>query len=153
MGSPFLYRLRINWTKNGKHDQDVIPVYSMKAGASESLWPGTLDRLDPIKLIADGADGARMLTICSDVIYAYRSLESRSIDYFELHIKDTRIKTAPTEERKTVATITCKDMNGGAKFSVNREVIKMSCEPLSNQLCGVTLDFHDYQGGPVFAVG
>ena len=152
MGSPYLYRLRVGWFRNGKRAEDVIPVYSLKAGGDDSLWPGAITRLDPIKVISDGADGARALSVCTDNIYAYRSLENRSVEFFELHVKDTRIATAPTEERKTVATITCRDMNSGGKFSVNREVIKMSCEPLSSQLCGVTLDFHDYQGGPVFAI-
>jgi hypothetical protein len=105
MGSPFLYRLRVE----GKGiSQNLIPIYAFKPGdaQSQSFFLGDID-LPLMNMISLGADGARMLTVCTNSLYAYRALEGKDIDYFELHVKDTRIRTAPTEERRTVATITC----------------------------------------------
>jgi hypothetical protein len=148
MGSPFLYRLRVE----GKGvNQNIIPVYAFKPGdvKGSPFHLGAVD-LSLMQMITLGADGARTLTVCTNKPYAYRSLADKKIDYFELHIKDTRIKTAPTEERRSVATITCRDMKGSNMVSIDANQIKMSCEPLSNELQVVTLHFWDYQGGPVF---
>jgi hypothetical protein len=152
MGSPFLYRLRVVSSKGGKNrDQHVIPIYAFKPGdmQSSAFSVGGID-LPLMKMIAEGADGARTLTVCTNSIYAYRALEEKDVEFFDLHIKDTRISTLPTEERKTVATITCHDMHGGKKTPIPNHQIKMSCEPLSNELQVVTLSFWDFQGGPVY---
>ncbi len=148
MGSPFLYRLRVEGKGIG---QNLIPVYAFKPGdrMTSPFHTGSVD-LPLMQMIALGADGARMLTVCTNQLYAYRSLADKSIDYFELHVKDTRLRTSPTEERRSVATITCKDMKGSKMSPITTSQIKMSCEPLSNELQIVTLSFWSYQGGPVF---
>jgi hypothetical protein len=148
MGSSFLYRLRVE----GKGiNQNLIPIYAFKPGdvKGSPFHSGAVD-LSLMEMITLGADGARMLTVCTNKAYAYRSLADKNVDYFELHIKDTRIKTAPTEERRSVATITCRDMKGSHMVPVGANQIKMSCEPLSNELQIVTLSFWGYSGGPVF---
>jgi len=103
MSSPFLYRLRVE----GKGvNQNVIPIYAFKSGfTSAPFFQGDID-LFQMQAIALGADGARMLTVCTNGLYAIRALDGKDVSLFELHIKDTRIKTTPTEERRTVATIT-----------------------------------------------
>src|SRR5687767_4631174 len=116
MGSPFLYRLRVE----GKGvNQNIIPVYAFKPGdvTGSPFHLGAVD-LSLMQMITLGADGARTLTVCTNKAYGYRSLADKNIDYFELHIKDTRIKTAPTEERRSVATIPCRDMKGGKMVSI-----------------------------------
>lgn len=152
MSSPFLYRLRVNWSKNGKQGQEVIPVYAFKGGGPESLFPGEITNVETFRNIAEGAWGARTLTVCTFSMYAYRALENRSIDFFYLDIRDTRIATSPTEERKIVATITCNDMKGGNIFTINGSNLKMSCESraVTNNLSGVLLTFFDSDGGPTF---
>lgn len=148
MGSPFLYRLRI---EGRGIQQNLIPIYAFKPGdmSSSKFEQGNID-LALMKMIALGADGARMMTVCTNQMYAYRSLANKNVEYFELHIKDTRIKTAPTEERRTVATVTCRDMHGSKMAPILNTQIRMSCEPLSNELQIVTLSFWGYSGGPVF---
>lgn len=154
MGSPYLYRLRVVSGKKGQSaEQNVIPVYALKAGSLEdSQWyTGTMN-LDVLKMITEGSDGARMMTVCTDFLYAYRALENKEVNLFDFHIKDTRVKKSPMEEYRTVATIWCNDMTGGERASISRNQIKMSCEPLSNSLVAVTLAFFDYDGGPKFAL-
>ncbi len=148
MGSPFLYRLRVEGKGIG---QNLIPIFAFKPGdtTTSPFHLGNVD-LSMMQMIALGADGARMLTVCTNQIYAYRSLADKNVDYFELHIKDTRFRTRPTEDRRTVATITCRDMKGSKMSPISNSQIKMSCEPLSNELQVVTLSFWAYQDGPVF---
>lgn len=149
MSSPFLFRLRVAWSKNGKATESVIPIYAFKPGFSG--WDRGDITMDTLRINTMGADGRRILTVSTMVPYAHRELINRSITYFELHVKDTRIRTAPTEERRTVATITCRDMQAGNMVSVSRDLIQMSCEPLAPEMVAVDLDFRNYSGGLVFA--
>lgn len=150
MSSPYQYRLRVEWSKDGKREKSVIPVFAFKGGAEKSVWPEEVQNLDTLKMITDMAYGARILTVCANFSDAYQALENREIDYFELHIKDTRYKSGPMEERRTVATITCRNMSASARSPVDSKVIKMSSEPKGNRLHAVSLSFFDYMGGPEF---
>lgn len=154
MGSPYLFRLRVLSAKKGaSQEQNIIPVYALKGGDLQgSQWYQGQMSLQILKMITEGADGARQMTVCSDHLYAYRALADKEVSFFELHIKDTRVKKSVMEEYRTVATISCKDMTGGEMTTLDRNQIKMSCEPLSNRLMAVTLSFFDFNGGPVFAL-
>lgn len=151
MSSPFLYRLRVMWSKSGKKDQSVIPIYAFKSGGEKSLWPEEVTKLSTLEMISEMADGARLLTVCTLFPYVYRALESRNIEFFELHIKDTRIKTSPTEERRTVATITGRNMDSTDRFTVDPKLINMSSEPKSREFHAVSLSLFNSDGGLVFA--
>ena len=154
MGSPFIFRLRVvSSKKGGGRSEDVIPIFAIKSGyAQPADWYKGEISLEILRGIAAGADGERALTVCTIPIYARRNLEERSVEFFELHIKDTRIATAPTEERRTVATISCKDMDGGKMTPVDGSLIKMTSDAVNyGGLVAVPLDFHNYDGGPVFA--
>ena len=130
MGSPFLYRMQVGWTKDGKRGQDVCQIYAIKPGTlDESPWPRiTTGNVDNFKFIAEGADGAKSFTVAADIVGASRYLENRDIDQFILHIKDTRIQTSPMEERVTVATITSRDMRSSPRVPISRDGLSMSCE-------------------------
>ncbi|MGI8468464.1 MAG: hypothetical protein ACR2N3_08425 [Pyrinomonadaceae bacterium] len=155
MSSPFLYRLRVMSSKKGQgRAENIIPIYAFKDGTARgSPFPlGEVD-LNTMRIIALGADGARVLTVCAFSLNTYRALENKDVEFFELHIKDTRIKTASTEEGRTVATITRRDMIDGQKIPIDPSRIKMSCEPLPmSGLFTVSSSFFDYDGGPVFAL-
>jgi hypothetical protein len=155
MKSPFLYRLKVLYSR-GKGQRILVPdaqIYAIKAGDQSPPWPRAFEDVEILRSIASAADGERVLTVCTNILEAFRNLEDREIISFELHIKDTRVRTEPTEERKTVATITCTDMVASKRIRVDPKLAKlleMSCEPLPNELYFIFLDFHDSDGGPVF---
>jgi hypothetical protein len=152
MSSPFLYRLRVLWSRNNARGQEIIPVYAFKSGGNDSQFIREVNNLETLNMIADGANGARILTVCTFHLYAYRALENRDVERFELSIKDTRIATSPTTERPTVATITSRDMKGGQITPFDASGLQMSCESgaVTNILSLVSLSFFDSDDGPVF---
>lgn len=154
MSSPYLFRLKVLSGKKGaSQEQNVIPIYALKAGDLQgSQWFKGEVNFQVLKMLAESADGARMLTVCTDYLYAYRALGNKEVSIFDLHIKDTRVRKSMMEEYRTVATILCKDMTGGELSPIDRSQIKMSCEPMSNRLMTVTLSFFDFNGGPTFAL-
>ena len=153
MSSPFMYSLRVISGKKGqKRDEQSIPIYGFKSGMPDSSpWIKGDVTLEVLKNIALGADGARILTVCSENMYVYRALEEKEIDFFYLAIMDNRIKTAPTEPRKVVATISAKDMTGGKRSSIDGSQINMSFESNSGHLAMVPLDLHNSSDGLTFA--
>ncbi|MEZ5428621.1 MAG: hypothetical protein R2747_20410 [Pyrinomonadaceae bacterium] len=136
-----MYRLRVIWsTKSKTSGQNVIPVFAFKP-AQRPWYKLGIHNLELLRGLVLTADGEGILTICTFSPYCYRALENRTIEYFELHIKDTRVPHGPLEEKKTVATVTCNDMNALSQVAVAPGEIKMSCEQASNSLATVNLDF------------
>jgi hypothetical protein len=142
MSSYFLYRLRVVWKTNGNFAQSRIPIFAFKP--SHRGWDKMdIKNLDIFEQIADTANNfTKSLTVCSFTPYCYRALENRAIDQIVLEIKDSRFTDIRTDEKRTVATITCGDMNGLNQIAINREDIRMSCESLpADSLAAVPLDF------------
>ena len=147
MSSDFLYRLRVEWSgakyaqKSGNH---IIPIYAFKPGLLGWRLADVKD-LDSLKLIIDQANNTGKLDVCSDQPYCHRALAHRTIEFFELHIKD---KSEPTlnQERRTVAIITSHNLSGSWQSAVNSSQINMTFEGRSNDLAAVKLFFPERKG-------
>ena len=153
MGSPFIYELNISWSKDKKYgSENAVEIYGFKSGGEESLWQ-EVSKLDDIKMIVNGANGARGLTVATFAGIAGKTLENRGITNFRLYIRDTRIKDT-NKDGKIVASITFKDGDTGKKFPAGKKFINMSNSSLSKDIIGmiyaVSIDFHNSDDGPEF---
>lgn len=150
MSTPFLFRLKVqSYTKGRGLQEEIIPAYAYHFG--KRILPYEFGYLTNLQAAAIGANAVGTLTVCTHQIYASRALQERNINFFELSIKDNRIKTLPTEEPKTVATVKSKDMTAGKPIAVSRSIIKMTCESLPpNGLVAVSLDLPPHTGEIVF---
>jgi hypothetical protein len=147
VSSEFLYRLRIEWS-GAKYTQNkgnhIIPIYAFKPGLLNWRLEDVKD-LDSLKLIIEEANQTGKLDICSNPSYCQRALVHRTIDFFELHIKD-RTEPSLWAERRTVATITSHNLSGSWQSAVNSDQINMTYEGRSNDLAAVKLFFPENKG-------
>lgn len=147
MSSEFLYRLRVEWSgakyaqKTGNH---IIPIYAFKPGLLGWRLEDVKD-LDSLKQIVDEANNTGKLDVCSNPSYCHRALAYRTIEFFELHIKD-RSEPRLGEERRTIATITSHNLNGSWQSAVNSNQINMTYEGRANDLAAVKLFFPEGKG-------
>ncbi|MGH9902032.1 MAG: hypothetical protein ACRD68_09500 [Pyrinomonadaceae bacterium] len=151
MGYLYLYRARVDWRKNGQQGQNIIPVFGFKAGWKVDWDSDKAQTLGDLKKYADMADGTRVLTICTLSLYAHRALFGKEIDYFSLAVYDMSKYPPVGEERKMLATITCRDMN--PLNPISSRALPKYTEGYTREAThytNVPLSFHDYGGSLTF---
>src|SRR3712207_2812826 len=106
MGMDYFYRATVQWANKGKVGEERIPIYSFgdPRGGWTFYWPSIT--LDHLKLLIDRVNSGRKLQICTDAYLSNRAFPGTDVSIFALHIHDSLDReSAPTEERKIIATI------------------------------------------------
>jgi hypothetical protein len=138
MAGKFFYRLSVHW--NSGSSKAVIPIFAFKPG--HSGWDKNVNDLDTLEQIASNANYRKSIVVCSFTAHCYRELENRTINYFELYVKNSLLPNNFAGEKPTVATLRCRDMNALRLIVVNQEDIKMSCQEFpKDSLSAVQMDF------------
>ena len=134
MSSIYTYsaRVRVRDGKNIAQSPVMIDVYAFDSGdksksADAAQWQSeSVKKLSDVKTIVDGANGNRILTICTLAGMAGTNLVKKSIDSFELYI---------LKNKSIMATISCNNPRASAKNS-----IKNSNDPNFSYYVAVPLD-------------
>lgn len=132
MAMNLFYRATVQWFENGRQGETRIPVYAFTDPRSGWFfhWPDV--NLDDLKLLIDQVNMGRQLNVCTDSYLNKRAFPGRAVKSFNLTIHDSFDReSAPTEERKVIATIAGNNMTVNKKAPTSL-VPRMTCERFSD---------------------
>ncbi len=144
MSSDLFFRLRVQWSGKTKGEM-VIPIYAFKSDATgvNGGWRYGEVTLHTIETITDEVNKKKEITVCTERVYCNRALTDRPIEFFELHVKHYHIQPDPIGEKRTIATITGKDMKGHGITAVEPTMITMSTLGSPKEASAVKITFGD----------